>query len=35
MVDEIPSTKVGKIDKSALRADIADRIEGEHGLSVP
>jgi 2,3-dihydroxybenzoate-AMP ligase len=34
MVDEIPSTKVGKIDKSALRADIADRIEGEHGLSV-
>jgi len=34
MVDEIPRTMVGKIDKLALRADIADRIDAEHGLGV-
>jgi 2,3-dihydroxybenzoate-AMP ligase len=26
VVDEIPTTKVGKIDKKALRADIAERL---------
>ncbi|MBA0124253.1 AMP-binding protein [Haloechinothrix sp. YIM 98757] len=29
VVDEIPQTKVGKIDKKALRADIARRLEEE------
>jgi len=28
LVDQIPSTKVGKIDKKALRADIVDRLAG-------
>lgn len=27
LVDELPATKVGKIDKKALRADIAERLE--------
>ena len=31
LVDELASTKVGKIDKKALRADIAVRLEGERG----
>ena len=26
LVDELPTTKVGKIDKKALRADIARRL---------
>ena len=26
LVDQLPATKVGKIDKKALRADIADRL---------
>jgi non-ribosomal peptide synthetase component E (peptide arylation enzyme) len=29
VVDQIPTTKVGKIDKKALRADIAERIQLE------
>jgi 2,3-dihydroxybenzoate-AMP ligase len=28
LVDELPSTKVGKVDKKALRADIAGRLAG-------
>ena len=28
LVDELAATKVGKIDKKALRADIADRLSG-------
>jgi 2,3-dihydroxybenzoate-AMP ligase len=28
VVEELASTKVGKIDKKALRADIAHRMEG-------
>jgi 2,3-dihydroxybenzoate-AMP ligase len=31
LTDELPTTKVGKIDKVALRADIATRLEIEHG----
>jgi 2,3-dihydroxybenzoate-AMP ligase len=32
LVPELPATKVGKIDKKALRADIAGRIAGEAGV---
>jgi salicylate---CoA ligase len=32
LVPELPLTKVGKIDKKALRADIAGRIAGEAGI---
>ncbi|RZT87801.1 2,3-dihydroxybenzoate-AMP ligase [Pseudonocardia sediminis] len=31
LVDELASTTVGKIDKKALRADVARRMEREHG----
>jgi 2,3-dihydroxybenzoate-AMP ligase len=34
VVGEIPSTKVGKIDKRALRADIADRLVTEASLTL-
>jgi len=27
VVDELPTTKVGKLDKKALRADIAARLQ--------
>jgi 2,3-dihydroxybenzoate-AMP ligase len=30
LVDELPATKVGKIDKKALRQDIAERIASNH-----
>ncbi len=30
LVDELPATKVGKIDKKALRADIARRLDHAH-----
>jgi 2,3-dihydroxybenzoate-AMP ligase len=33
LTHELPTTKVGKIDKAALRADIATRLEAEHSLS--
>jgi len=33
LVPEIPSTKVGKIDKKALRADIAARLDAERPLT--
>jgi len=29
-VDALPTTKVGKIDKKALRADMACRLDEEH-----
>jgi 2,3-dihydroxybenzoate-AMP ligase len=32
LVEEIPSTKVGKIDKKALRADIAERLGRDRSL---
>ena len=31
VVDALPTTGVGKIDKKALRADIAERIAAESG----
>jgi salicylate---CoA ligase len=31
LIEELPTTKVGKIDKVALRADVATRLEAEHG----
>jgi 2,3-dihydroxybenzoate-AMP ligase len=31
LVDELVATKVGKIDKKALRADIADRLKTNAG----
>jgi len=33
LVPELPQTKVGKIDKKALRADIADRLETDQPLT--
>ncbi len=33
LCEEIPTTKVGKIDKKALRADIAYRLEAERDPS--
>ena len=33
VVEDIPITKVGKIDKKALRADITALIEAEHRLA--
>lgn len=35
LVDALPSTNIGKIDKKALRADIADRLAAEQALDVP
>jgi 2,3-dihydroxybenzoate-AMP ligase len=33
LVEAIPTTNVGKMDKKALRADIAHRIEQEQSVS--
>lgn len=35
LAEELPTTKVGKIDKAALRADIASRLEAERKVSAP
>lgn len=32
LVDSLPHTNIGKVDKKALRADIADRMAAERGL---
>jgi 2,3-dihydroxybenzoate-AMP ligase len=33
LIDELPKTAVGKIDKKALRKDIADKVAAEAALA--
>ncbi|MFI7066413.1 (2,3-dihydroxybenzoyl)adenylate synthase [Kribbella sp. NPDC050124] len=35
LATELPTTKVGKIDKAALRADIASRLDAERQITAP
>ncbi|MGW1341945.1 (2,3-dihydroxybenzoyl)adenylate synthase [Kribbella sp. NPDC002412] len=35
LAEELPTTKVGKIDKAALRADIASRLDAEREIPAP
>jgi 2,3-dihydroxybenzoate-AMP ligase len=35
VVEALPVTSVGKVDKAALRADVARRLEAEHGVAAP
>ena len=35
LVDSLPHTTIGKVDKKALREDITDRLAAEQALDVP